>query len=565
MSFLVHFLNALWNHRITLFWPSRVGLTIAASIGVAWVSGHVAIAISREASALPANPARTRRTAWSASTAVVLLILALFLGCYITLLLRGENFTDYDNSTYTLFTLLGHNFPPPIWPAQGRFFPLAHQEFNLIRHFTGTVAGYHFFPIVQLCILCLVILVLDDELSIKARAALTAVVLIIPGIVISFEGLIYPERNVVFWLACLVLCVRRYAQTLSSLWAAAAAFCAEIMIYYKETAFLLLLGFAVGRLILRCWSSEQIRWDFSRLRNKESRLDVCLAVLALIFVLFYVGMMFPHPNLGYAETSRRLAPARIVLGYLGLDLLAWVLAGALLYRVYLIFRHRAEPVLLWDGLALGGTACFAAYLYLRIFSAYYLAPVDFIAVLYLGRLAILSERQWRWQTKFAATVLALTALIQYGLLSATWAYERKNIIHAKDEIARVVIQRYQSDSAGPERLYFPFADPYLIMEFAYYLNFRGVHIESGTAATHGPKNAVLVSSALAQDGPCVSFRTVLCHAGSAPEPGDLVIVLPDDGSSLAEITTCQGRGTLLFSYQPHPRIPQWLYPLDLGW
>jgi hypothetical protein len=35
-------------------------------------------------------------------------------------------------------------------------------------------------------------------------------------------------------------------------WAVAEAVCAQITIYYKETAFLLVVGFAVGRLILRC-------------------------------------------------------------------------------------------------------------------------------------------------------------------------------------------------------------------------------------------------------------------------------------------------------------------------
>jgi hypothetical protein len=46
--------------------------------------------------------------------------------------------------------------------------------------------------------------------------------------------------------------------------------------------------------------------------------------------------------------------------------------------------------LLWDGLAVGGVACFFGYLFLGMFSHYYLAPVDLIAVLYVGRFAILS-------------------------------------------------------------------------------------------------------------------------------------------------------------------------------
>jgi hypothetical protein len=45
---------------------------------------------------------------------------------------------------------------------------------------------------------------------------------------------------------------------------------------------------------------------------------------------------------------------------------------------------------------------------------------------------------------------------------------------------------------------------------------------------------------------------------STPDPGDLVIVLPDDNQSLADITPYRVQGELLFSYEPG--IPQWLYP-----
>jgi hypothetical protein len=49
-------------------------------------------------------------------------------------------------------------------------------------------------------------------------------------------------------------------------------------------------------------------------------------------------------------------------------------------------------------------------------------------------------------------------------------------------------------------------------------------------------NIVLVGRAVVNDGPCVEYEKLLCHAGSNPDPGDLVIVLPDDDASLAETT-----------------------------
>jgi len=96
------------------------------------------------------------------------------------------------------------------------------------------------------------------------------------------------------------------------------------------------------------------------------------------------------------------------------------------------------------------------------------------------------------------------------------------------------------------------------MEFASYLDYRGVPVE-GIMDTAGGLNSVSVATrAMTKDGPCVSYRNLICHAAATPDPGDLVIVLPDDNQSLADITSYRAHGELLFSYEPG--IPQWLYP-----
>jgi hypothetical protein len=76
-------------------------------------------------------------------------LLALFLASYIALILAWEDFAYHDNELFTLGTLQGHNIPLPIWPTQGRFFPFGLQEFNLIRHFTSSITGYHVFRIIE--------------------------------------------------------------------------------------------------------------------------------------------------------------------------------------------------------------------------------------------------------------------------------------------------------------------------------------------------------------------------------------------------------------------------------
>src|SRR6202008_2361331 len=113
------------------------------------------------------------------------------------------------------------------------------------------------------------LLLLDDELSFSARAGLAVAALLIPSILFSFNELWVNERNVMFFLVCVVLSVKLFEETQSTSWAVAAVVCAQIMIYNKETAFLLLLGFAASRLILRYRTTRVSGWDYDQLWVKE--------------------------------------------------------------------------------------------------------------------------------------------------------------------------------------------------------------------------------------------------------------------------------------------------------
>jgi hypothetical protein len=330
------------------------------------------------------------------------------------------------------------------------------------------------------------------------------------------------------------------------------------MLYYKEIASLLLLGFAVSRLVLRCRNTDEGSWDYSRLWDKESRLDLCLAFLAVLFLLYYLGVMLPHPTMKYSETRRR-ALAELFLGYIKVDLLALLFVGIVLFRTYLIVRCKVTPSLLWDGLAFGGVACFVGYLGLGLWAAskHYSAPVDLIALLYVGRLASLSVAKMHLWGKVAALALLLAVVLQDVSFSALRVFEDKSVMHAKGEIAQVVLARYQNAAGDVPRLFFPFASRYMIKEFAYYLDYRGVPVEGIMDASSGLKSVSMATRFMTKDGPCAPYMNVICHADATPAPGDLVIVLPDDNPSLAEINSYRAQGELLFFYEPG--IPQSLY------
>jgi hypothetical protein len=159
-------------------------------------------------------------------------------------------------------------------------------------------------------------------------------------------------------------------------------------------------------------------------------------------------------------------------------------------------------------------------------------------------------------------MLAFTVLLQDVSFSAFAVFERKNVIHAKAEIASVVNTRYRNSGGDSLKLFFPFASPYVIMEFASYLNYRGVPLEGAAGAADRRNSVLLATPALAKDGRCwADGPDFSCRAVNGPAPGDLVIVLPDDEASLAEASVYREQGELLFFYEPRPPIPHWLYSL----
>ena len=548
---ILHALRGLWRERIALFWPIWIAITAMGVMLVLWV-------VPRH-QAVPPDPDHSRRERWSRAGVLAVVFLVLFLGCYIAGSLVWEDFTYYDNSHFTNETLIGRNVGVQIAPEVGRMWPLGYQEFNLLRHFTHSVTGYHSLHIIQLLLLCGILLVFDEELSMAARVALITLVLITPSMVISFSGLIYAEWNIIFLLACLAWSVKRFEQTRSAAWAITALLASQCMLYYKETNFVLLLGFAGGRLLLRCREPERQGWNFKRLRDPESRLDMCLAVLVVPFLLYYLAAMFPHFSTRYAEDFH-LSLGQVLVSYLEVDLLAWILVAVVVARIFLILRRRIAPSLLWDGLALGGVSCFAAYLVLRMSSGYYLAPVDLVAILYIGRLAILSIPTTSRVSRLCALGLLLLVVLQDTSLSAFRMYERKNVIHAKAEMGHMIQARYRSDPQSVKRIFFPFARPFHILEFASYLNYLGVPVEQvqpGSAETGGVE---MVGPQITKDGPC-GYRTFVCHPGNSPEPGDLVVLLPDDLTRIDASNSYRQEGTSpQFSYNPRPSIPGWLEP-----
>jgi hypothetical protein len=509
-SALLHIFQRFSLYRSLLFWPGWTAITALAIVAPMWLFGGE----RRE------SESRNARFRWSGANVVALVLLAVFLGGYFTMMLAGEDFDWYDDSQLTGFSVRGVNFPPPISAAEGRFYPLSLQEFNVIRYVTTSPAGYQVFSILEIVALALLLLVLDWEISISARALLIVIALLTPTLVVSFTGLVYTERSIILLLACLALSLQKFERTHARLWAVAALVSAQVMLYLKEPPFLLLLGLVGARLILR---GKPVR---SWMCEKDSQLDLCIGALCGLFVAFYLVMIFPHTQAGYLVNQHKSLQETMRF-YLDIDLLVWVFSGVSIVRLARIFRGRAKPDLLWDPLGFGGLVYFATFLALGMAHRYYLAPADFIAVLYLGNMVFGSWVKMGMAARVGAAALAGIVLCQSIPISTYRMIDRKYMIHWKAKVADALIEFYQHDPTRPLKIYFPFSDAWVLTEFIGYLNYRGLPMQNtregslaGSVEVYSPK--------IEAEGRCTWYSTYVCHLGTAADSGDLVVILPDD-------------------------------------
>lgn len=479
-----------------------------------------------------------------------------FLSFYIYLILHNEDFAHYDESQYLLTTLRGLNFPAPIWISQGRFWPLGHQEFNFIRVLTQSPVGYHIFPILQLLIVVATLFIFLSDFPVWFRISLITIITLTPSFVISFFGLVYPERNIIFWLIILLVCFQYFLKTRCIIYFCGSLIAAQFALYYKEPIFLLIGGFAGTRLLLQfCFERSLLQRRGYYQFLKTHCLEVGLLILTGIFFLLYLSIFLPYMNLEYAR-SRSSDIFYVLVSYLKLHLLIDIFIMTLLSRLIYLIYSRKLPNSFWDSLAVGIFLYFFVYIKLQIFNSYYMAPVDFIAILYLGQLVY----PWFKEKKVAYSLI--TTLVIFLIVGRNTAYsfynlaERKNFISGKIQLTKFISEYAQKGSGRNRILFFPYSKGYDLMEFSAFLEYKGLKL-----AKHDPPKStdqlILTVKSPEQfpvENRCIDYElSIKCFTAKYPQAGDLIIVLPNDRISTKELIKLKQESTLLFHYQP--RIP----------
>jgi hypothetical protein len=565
VSYIVEYLHIFIVHHFLRLWFLVLLLVISGG----WYLSSINRGKNRCASESDREKIWRRKESLQLIDWIAIIALALFVSFCILHMVHGEDFAYYDNDQLTDFSATGNAFRPPVWPEEGRFFPLGHQEFNIVLHFTRTAIGYQSFVAVQMLVLLVVLFVVLRDMSVSYRVVALAAVMTAPSFSIPFTGLIYPDRNVLFWLGILIFCLVGYEKNGARIYFVGSLVASQFILYYKETVVVFLTTYAVARLLLGihlAWQEGQRSW---RELARGNALVLAMLGVAAIYSVSFVVAVFGYSRFSYVN-GLKLDMNTTILGYVETDWLLPVFVFAVVWRVCRVLGHRGQFDPVWDPLAWGALTYVASLIALRLFRDYYMAPVDLIAFLYLAYLlAPWIHQKPRWRTVVAIVAL-VCIMIHNAAYSALKIINRKTVIQLNHELADFLKVYRPRATATATELWFPYADGYRLMELSSYLHYRGLPL-SGTKENSAGAGTPFLFEGVEKfpDELCVAYKRYRCvPVVRVPEDG-LVVILPDDKVPAKDLAELRQSSTELFSREPWPvdsEKEMWLQALHaLAW
>ena len=341
----------------------------------------------------------------------------------------NSSFWEPDEAIFAYRMTSGNPLVLP-FRSIGRFFPLGYQEFNVLGLFTSSADVFHAFAVGQVMLSAAFVWFVFFRLPWRFRIWPILAIYSTPSIFYISQSFIYTERNIILLLSVFVCCFCLFHRCHKPVYLFAALAAAFLSLFYKETVFLILLGFSLTR---AGYLYTQTR------REPGSKRQVGLsdfsAELALIgFVLFFLGSyyMFTHPARSgplYDHVLDGALIATIVSNFsdyvTGHVLFALLVIG---YPIRILFLSKLRFHPTWDSLLVAALFFFAGNIILGRLGpySYYSAPGDFLILLGVFGLLINAKINTRVIAALAGVIflIHLPASVDYAR-----AYKKLSILH----------------------------------------------------------------------------------------------------------------------------------------
>jgi hypothetical protein len=340
-----------------------------------------------------------------------------------------SSFWEPDEATFAHRMTSGN---PLILPFRsiGRFFPLGYQEFNVLGRFTSSADVFHAIAVGQILLSAVFVWFIFFRLPWRFRIWPVLAIFSIPSIFYVSQSFIYTERNIILLLSVFVFCFFKFHKFPKKVYLFVALTAAFLSLFYKETVFLIILGFS----LTRCW--YQYTQKRAELHSKRPiGLSDLITELALIgFVLFFLSTyyIFTHPVRSGPMYGNVFGGPLIAATISNLSLYVTKHQFFTLYviaypvRIFFLSKLRFHPI--WDSLIVAAFSFFAGNIILGLLGpySYRSAPGDFLIILSTFGLLINSKINDRLIMAIAVTIflINLPVTIDYAR-----AYKKLSFLH----------------------------------------------------------------------------------------------------------------------------------------
>lgn len=493
------------------------------------------------------------RPIWAIKTryeAMLLIMFVIFLMTYIYMILYETEPADLDHAQLTFYSLRGRFFRMPIWPSIGRFFPLGLQEYNFLSLLSPSPFLYYSFSVFQLLTVIGCLLYILRGSTLYLRLATITSILIIPSFVEPFFDLIIPDRNIIFLLSMFLVCLDRFIHLKTRYLFIIIILTVQLCLYYKEPVFLLFSGFSGVRLFIRWLNFPHKKVSDITTFLKQNLVDVSLIFLSFFFLFSYFIKVYLKVDTYYSGEESLSELSTFIL-YAKNDFLLCIFLMVVFCKVFQWAVRKKSCDLFWDPLAVGACLYALAYFKLALYKDYLMAPVDFIAALYLSRIVfdVISGKQF---FKIAVTACLLVIVTYQNLdFSSYEILSQKKLVDGNIELVKF-LKNYseKADKDHPITLFFPHSESsFVIKEFVAYMDYKGLkldHDKSVESPDSSPFFVIKGPFNFLDGDRCTQYQPFKCYSAFEPEPGDLVTILPLDKVSDDDLRYEK----TLFHYQP---------------
>jgi hypothetical protein len=269
--------------------------------------------------------------------------------------------------------------------------------------------------------------------------------------------------------------------------------------------------------------------------------------LSAVWAVLFVAALYPDTTFSYVATQRK-GLSSVLLATSQINWLLPILLAVVILRFGRFMFSDGEIDPLWDSLAIGAVAYCFCILTLRMFSGYYMAPANLIALVYLARVA----KAWLSKpTRLRVSIVAIALgclLLHDAAYSSFLVIERKGMISTKSQLAKFLKSYVSTKKGDVIELYFPYAEGPPVMELSAYLRWKGFQLAG--QSVRGPEaGPVLVVEGRADFSynRCVEYANYTCiHADSA-KAGALIVVMPDDDVPISGVDDIRRHAVSLLS------------------